>query len=158
VQSPLLVTGLLVNGRMVEVKGGVTLNCEMASTLPGWVAQVDGYLAAKQNTKVTSITVGTSYMCRDRNTGSANGAVSEHGFADAVDVVGFTLEDGRTVNVASGWADANAADGRMLRYAHDAACSIFTTTLGPEANAQHQDHFHVDLGCHGKTCTARMCE
>ncbi|MDB5910459.1 MAG: extensin family protein [Massilia sp.] len=58
-QSPLAVTGLLINGRTVEVKGGVTLNCEMASTLPGWVSQVDGYLAAKQNTKVKSISVGT---------------------------------------------------------------------------------------------------
>ncbi|MDB5910460.1 MAG: extensin family protein [Massilia sp.] len=97
-------------------------------------------------------------MCRERNTGSANSTLSEHGFADAVDVVGFTLEDGRTVNVSTGWPDASAPDGRMLRYAHDAACSMFTTTLGPEANALHKDHFHLDLGCHGKTCTARMCE
>jgi hypothetical protein len=158
VQSPLSLAGVLVNGRMVEVMGGVTLNCEMASTLPGWVAQVDGYLSAKQNTRVKAITIGTSYLCRDRNTGSANDTLSEHGFADAVDVVGFTLEDGRTVSVSGGWADANAPDGRMLRFAHDVACSMFTTTLGPEANALHKDHFHLDLGCHGKTCTARMCE
>jgi len=30
--------------------------------------------------------------------------------------------------------------------------------LGPEANAQHSEYFHIDLGCHGKTCTARLCE
>jgi hypothetical protein len=157
-QSPMAVTGVLVNGRMVEVKGGVTLNCEMASSLPGWASQVDGYLFSKQNARVKSINVGTSYMCRDRNTGTANNTLSEHGFADAVDVTGFTLDDGRTVNVSTGWPQADQPDGRFLRYAHDAACSMFTTTLGPEANALHHDHFHLDLGCHGKTCTARMCE
>ena len=75
-----------------------------------------------------------------------------------MDVTGFKLEDGRTVTVAGDWTDALSSEGRLLRYAHDAACSQFTTVLGPEANALHHDHFHVDLGCHGKTCTSRLCE
>ena len=29
--------------------------------------------------------------------------------------------------------------------AHAAACRIFGTTLGPEANADHRNHFHVDM-------------
>jgi hypothetical protein len=101
--------------------------------------------------------VGTSYLCRPVNN-AEGGNISEHGFADALDVIGFALEDGRTVTVESGWSDALSEDGRLLRFAHDAACSVFTTTLGPEANALHRDHFHVDLGCHGRTCTARLCE
>ena len=34
---------------------------------------------------------------------------------------------------------------RFLRSAHVAACRIFGTTLGPEANEAHRNHFHVDM-------------
>jgi hypothetical protein len=33
----------------------------------------------------------------------------------------------------------------FLHEAHEAACKIFGTTLGPEANADHRNHFHVDM-------------
>ncbi|MFT3731400.1 MAG: extensin family protein [Hyphomicrobium sp.] len=33
----------------------------------------------------------------------------------------------------------------FLHEAHEAACKIFGTTLGPEANAAHRNHFHVDM-------------
>jgi len=34
---------------------------------------------------------------------------------------------------------------RFLREAHKRACKLFGTTLGPEANTAHRNHFHVDL-------------
>lgn len=33
----------------------------------------------------------------------------------------------------------------FLHAAHRSACTIFGTTLGPEANAAHRNHFHVDM-------------
>lgn len=33
----------------------------------------------------------------------------------------------------------------FLHASHRAACTIFGTTLGPEANAAHRNHFHVDM-------------
>jgi hypothetical protein len=33
----------------------------------------------------------------------------------------------------------------FLRGAHRAACQIFGTVLGPEANSAHKNHFHVDM-------------
>jgi len=156
-RSPLELTGVLANGRMVPVSGGVITDCGMASAMPEWISAVDSYLKARDNTQVAEVIVGTSYMCRNVNNAS-EGSLSFHAFADAIDVAGFKLEDGRTVTVEGDWADALSSEGRLLRYAHDAACSQFTTVLGPEANALHNDHFHVDLGCHGKTCTARLCE
>jgi hypothetical protein len=157
VQSPISLTGVSVNGRMVPVTGGVVTDCAVATVLPQWAEAIDGYLWAHENGRLKTIIVGTSYMCRPRNN-VAGADISEHGFADALDVVGFELEDRRKVTVTAGWADALSNDGRLLRFAHDSACSVFTTTLGPEANALHHDHLHVDLGCHGKTCTARLCE
>jgi hypothetical protein len=43
---------------------------------------------------------------------------------------------------------------RFLRAAHAAACRIFGTTLGPEANEAHENHFHVDMAArkHKKIC------
>lgn len=33
----------------------------------------------------------------------------------------------------------------FLREAHKAACRVFGTTLGPEANDDHRNHFHIDM-------------
>jgi hypothetical protein len=152
-RSPLALTGVMVNGRMVEVIGGVVADCSVATVLPQWAAAIDGYLQSRSNTQLTAINVGTSYFCRRVNN-AAHGNISEHGFGNALDITGFAFEDGRTVAVETGWSDALSEDGRLLRF----ACSLFTTTLGPEANALHHDHFHVDMGCHGGRCTARLCE
>ena len=95
-------------------------------------------------------------MCRPRN--HVEGAdVSEHGFANALDVIGFRLADGRTVTLSDGWTDPLAPAGRLLRFAHDAGCANFHD-VGAGGHALHADHLHLDLGCHGKICTARLCE
>ena len=156
-QSPLVVTAVMSRGRMLPLSSPITTNCQMASALPGWVADVDGYAEAMLGSPLATVITGTSYMCRARNGGDA-GFTSEHGFANAVDVSGFTLEDGRSIAVAADWLPAMAPEGRLLRLAHDAGCAGFTTVLGPEANAEHADHLHLDLGCHGASCTARICE
>lgn len=155
--SPLLVSGVLVHGRMVPLSSPVTTNCQLASALPGWVEAVDGYAQAMLDSDVAEIATGTGYMCRNRNNAS-DGFTSEHGFANAVDVMGFTLADGRRIGVEQNWLPAGAPEGRLLRLAHDAACGDFTTVLGPEANGEHHDHIHLDLGCHGASCTALICE
>lgn len=156
-RSPLVVTGVLVRGHMVPLSAPVTTNCQMASALPGWAESVDGYTSSALGSRLASIDTGTSYMCR-AVVGGDTGRLSEHGFANAVDVTGFTLADGRKIAVEANWMSAAAPEGRLLRLAHDAACGDFTTVLGPEANEEHHDHLHLDLGCHGQSCTARICE
>jgi len=42
-------------------------------------------------------------------------------------------------------APAPGPSSRFLRAAHAAACRLFGTTLGPEANEAHRNHFHVDM-------------
>jgi hypothetical protein len=156
-RSPLALTGVLVNGRMVKLSGTAVVNCEMAMSLPGWAGDVDGFAFAQGKARLETITVGTSYMCRERRTGAGSSDLSEHAFANALDVLGFTLSDGQTLSVEGGWG-RDEAGGRILRFAHDAACTRFMTTLGPETNALHKDHLHIDQGCHGKSCSARLCE
>ena len=156
-QSPLLVTAVRVNGREIGLSSPVTTNCSMAGAFADWVGEVDAYSGAALDSPIETVTTGTSMMCRNR-VGDGDGFVSEHGFANALDIVGFTLADGTAISVEADWDDAAALPGRLLRQAHGAACGRFTTVLGPEANAEHEDHFHLDLGCHGQSCTARICE
>jgi hypothetical protein len=157
VQSPLSLEAVNANGRNVPLNAPVTTDCDIATALPGWIADVDSYLISHDNTRIATVIVGTNYACRNVDN-AATGKLSFHAFADALDVVGFKLEDGRTITVEQGWTGTEEQGSRIIRFAHDAACTHFTTVLGPEANALHHDHLHVDLGCHGSRCVARLCE
>jgi hypothetical protein len=52
---------------------------------------------------------------------------------------------------------SDAPDGKsaFLRAAHQAACAIFKTVLGPEANRAHRNHFHLDMS---QRRSAAICE
>jgi hypothetical protein len=156
-QSPLSLEAVMANGRSVPLNAPVTTDCSMATALPGWIADVDRWLVATEDTRIETVNVGTSYMCRNVNN-ARSGELSFHAFGDALDVIGFTLDDGRTIAVETAWPGTVEQGSRIIRFAHDAACTHFTTVLGPEANELHRDHLHIDLGCHGQRCTARLCE
>jgi Uncharacterized protein conserved in bacteria len=156
-RSPLSITALNANGREIALSSPVITNCAMAGALADWAGAVDAYANAALDSPLASLETGTSMMCRNRN-GGEEGFMSEHGFANALDLVGFTLADGRRIAVEADWLPASAPEGKLLRQAHGAACGHFTTVLGPEANAEHADHLHLDLGCHGQSCTAQICE
>ncbi|HWV20660.1 MAG TPA: extensin family protein [Devosia sp.] len=156
-QSPLEVTALNLNGKTVELTSPIQTNCEMATALADWAGEVDAYARAALKSELAALQTGTSYICRAR-VGGAEQFTSEHGFANALDVAGFTLADGRSIAVKDDWLPATTPEAKLLRQSHGAACGTFTTVLGPEANADHRDHLHFDLGCHGQTCTAQICE
>ncbi|MBA4782458.1 MAG: extensin family protein [Rhizobiales bacterium] len=46
---------------------------------------------------------------------------------------------------------------KNLPYCNVTDFTRFTTVSGPDVNAQHRDHLHLDLGCHGASCTALIC-
>lgn len=85
-----------------------------------------------------------SYACRNVY-GRATGRRSRHATASALDVAAFRLEDGRTVTLRRDWGGGDA-EARFLEAVRDGACGIFDAVLGPEYNAAHADHFHLDLG------------
>lgn len=70
---------------------------------------------------------------------------SQHAYANALDIVGFRLRDGRRISVLRDWP-GDDAEARFLRQVQAAACEHFNLTLGPDYNAAHRDHFHVDMG------------
>ncbi len=70
---------------------------------------------------------------------------SQHSYANALDMVGFRLRDGQHISVLRDWP-GQGDKARFLRLVQEAACDSFNVTLGPEYNAAHRDHFHVDMG------------
>nr|WP_144277068.1 extensin family protein [Pseudomonas resinovorans] len=91
---------------------------------------------------VTAIDHLGSFACRSIGGSQRR---SQHASANALDIAGFRLADGRRISVARHW-DGEGAEARFLRLVRDAACTHFSVTLGPDYNAAHRDHFHVDMG------------
>jgi hypothetical protein len=105
---------------------------------------------------VVEMKVAASYGCRPRNNQSG-GKLSEHGYANALDISAFTLADGRVVTVKGGWW-GEERERLFLRAVHEGACGEFTTVLGPNSDKFHHDHFHVDLARHGRDGRQRYCK
>ncbi len=72
--------------------------------------------------------------------------LSEHALANAVDVAGFDLADGRRVMVETGWRSDDARVREFLQVIHTSACRRFQTVLSPDYNAAHHNHLHLDMG------------
>ena len=98
---------------------------------------------------VTGVRHLGSYNCRNVYHRAA-ARRSQHATANALDVAGFILADGREVRLPRDWGgDAPAPPGTpaaFLRDVRDGACRYFKAVLGPDYNAAHQDHFHLDRG------------
>jgi hypothetical protein len=239
------------------------VDCELAGALAGWIKNDVQPLALKHfGAKIVRIEVMSDYSCRT-SAGRGTKHLSEHAFANALDIGAFVTEKGKTASVLEGWgtpkreiaeriaaekeeaekdaaalatansqAQGNVKDSatkansgkpapvavasnlgtlaastakpvhaktgidklaitlpgssnspnddltklggpkgpnarkpdapinvaaasvverppgpqaQFLHEVHAAACRIFGTTLGPEANADHRNHFHVDM-------------
>lgn len=92
--------------------------------------------------KISRIEHLGAYSCR-RMYGASEGRWSEHATANAIDIAGFVLEDGRRISVLRGW-NGDGDEARFLRAVRDGACNSFGTVLSPDYNAAHADHFHFD--------------
>ena len=73
--------------------------------------------------------------------------LSEHAFANAIDVAGVVLRDGTAISVAE--ADAQPTHAAFLREVGTRACDVFRTVLGPGFDGQHRDHVHLDMAILG---------
>jgi hypothetical protein len=156
-QSPLSLEAVSANGRSIPFNATITTDCGMATALPAWISEVDSYLFAHDKTRIKTINVSTNYECRNVDH-AKEGNLSFHSFADALDIMSFTLADGRTIDIKTGFNGTEEQGSRILRFARDSACTHFMTVLGPDADSSHQDNMHLDLACHGKNCTTRLCQ
>jgi hypothetical protein len=123
------------------------VTCEAASALALWLAH-DLQQVAQDilGQRVTAVQSYGSYSCRNIIGAKFwKNRRSEHASANAIDIGGFTLANGRQISVRGQWR-GNGPEARFLRAAHASACRYFRVVLGPDYNAEHHDHFHFDRG------------
>jgi hypothetical protein len=135
---------IVVEGGRADL-GDPVMTCGQALAVSIWERQVLQPAAYDLlGAGVSRIDQFGSYSCR-RIYGGATGNLSQHATANALDVGGMRLTDGRRVSVKSDWADPGPK-GQFLRRVRDQGCKLFGTVLSPDYNAAHHDHLHLDMG------------
>ena len=132
--------------------GAEQLTCEVAAALALWVEyEVQPLAVAEFGSRVAALQDMGTYSCRNI-VGNERWAQmrSQHALANAVDIGGFRLEDGRKISVAKDWK-GKGPEARFLRAAHERACRYFRVAIGPDFNPAHWNHLHYDRGIF-KTC------
>lgn len=71
--------------------------------------------------------------------------LSEHAYANAIDITDFELENGLVINIEKDWGDTSTA-ALFLKEAASNACKVFNMVISPDYNEVHKDHFHLDVG------------
>lgn len=83
-----------------------------------------------------------SYSCR---TIAGTNRMSQHARGNAIDIAGFRTKGGKWITLKRNWS-ADDSTATFLSEANRTACNWFNIVLGPDYNAAHADHFHLDLG------------
>src|SRR5690625_3023443 len=134
-----------ISGTSVDFNNGFVATCPLAATYAIFEADVLQAAAQKHfGQAVTSVEHWGTYACRNRNNRTA-GPRSEHATGNAIDIASFTLADGRRVTVLEGWR-GRSDERAFLREIHQGACSLFQGVIGPDNDAAHRDHLHLDMG------------
>lgn len=136
--------GVLLTKQTVSYGGGVLLRCAAAASLVLWerhVLQQEAERVLKK--KVRAIRTLGTFSCRNIYH-KKDARLSQHATANAIDIAGFTFEDGSSASVLKDWGKAER--GEFLRALHNGACRFFGGVLSPDYNAAHANHFHFDMG------------
>ncbi len=157
VPNPVRISVIETPAGKVDFPSTPVLNCVFAKRFTAWVSDIAApVVKAHTGEGLAAIVTGPGYECRGRN-GDTTTKISEHAFGNAVDIASFRLEDKESMPVAN-VQKAGHVESRWLMALRISACGYFTTVLGPGSNAAHAEHYHFDLGLHGKSGNYRICE
>lgn len=123
------------------------MRCGLAEAFAGWVRY--GVVPASRQilgSEVVRVESFGTYACRGVVGTGRSTRLSEHAVSNAVDIAAFRLADGRRIAVLGGWTSGDPAVRQFLRAVHGSGCKRFRTVLGPDYNAAHANHFHMDMG------------
>ncbi len=113
------------------------MDCGTAQALLEWVQRGARPAVGSRGGGLAGLKVMGHYVCRSRNN-RPGARMSEHGLGRAIDIGAVVLRDGSRLSIAGDWPDP------ALTAMHEAACGIFSTTLGPRSDGYHEDHLHYD--------------
>ena len=170
-----------LSAAQVQIGPPVLLSCRAAVSLALW----EQHVLMPKATRLLGSTAQKidhfgSYACRNVY-GREEGRRSQHATADALDLAGVVLSDGRRITVARHWQPADAPtvgpavpvisavskvaavpasaaaaaaptpEAQFLNALHAGACRYFDGVLGPAYNQAHADHLHMERG-NWRTC------
>jgi hypothetical protein len=119
------------------------MRCAMAARLYVWERHVLQPAARRiLGEEIVEVLHFGSFSCR---TIRGRSSMSEHATANAFDLSGFRTKSGKVISVKRDWNKQTVED-HFLHAARDGLCDWFNSTLSPDYNADHADHFHVDMG------------
>ena len=139
----------ITGGDVTPLAGNPVMQCPLAVRYVIWDRQVLRPAAeAAFGSRVTRVNEVGTYACR-RIYGQTEltARPSEHARANALDIGGMTLADGRRVSVLEDWdgtGPAGAGGETFLKRLRDGACRVFSTVLTPDYNEAHANHLHLD--------------
>lgn len=126
---------------------GPIMACSVAAGLALWEWNIVQPAARRHlGARVVAFDQFGTYNCRHI---AGRRAWSEHSTADAIDIAGFRLDDGRRISVLKDW-QGEGDRVAFLREVRDGACKTFSTVLSPDYNNAHRDHLHLDQAERGK--------
>ncbi|MFM7028208.1 MAG: extensin family protein [Chakrabartia sp.] len=139
------INSILLTGAGANITGLRATQCPLARNFAAWIrGPVQQAARDFYGQSIVRVETMGSYACRTVR-GVASASLSEHAFANAIDVSGFVLASGRRITVLNGWT-TGGDDAEFLRRIRKAACRQFQTVLSPDYNAAHRDHLHLDMG------------
>jgi hypothetical protein len=157
IANPVQISAIATPAGKVDFPGGPILNCIFAKRFTAWVSDIAApVVRAHTGEALIAIATGSSFECRNRN-GDTTAKISEHASGNAIDIAAFRLADKESLPVAN-VQKTEDVESRWLMALRVSACGYFTTVLGPGSNAAHAEHYHFDLGIHGKSSNYRICE
>lgn len=132
----------------VPYSAPLRVSCPLAAALYLWEREVLQPTAEEfLGVAVARVEHVGTYACR-RVYGGRSGRPSQHASANAIDIIGYTLDDGRVVSVLKHY-DEDDPMGAFLRALQSRSCGVFRGVLGPDYNDRHADHVHYDMGPYG---------
>ena len=130
----------------VPVANLTAVRCGEARAFIGWTRNAVAPAAYQMlGSELARIDSMGSYACRNV-VGSARNASrrSGHAIANAIDVGGFVLKDGRRITVLNDWNSPDPQVRQFLQTIRASACKRFGTVLSPDYNAAHRNHLHLE--------------
>lgn len=124
------------------------VTCQLALGLAHFETVLNRTAIEYLGTKVTSVTHGGTYNCRSM---ARFRMVSEHSYANAIDIRAFGLSDARTLSVLKHFGrpgdEAESPETRFLRQIGQRAFdeNVFSVVVTRYFDEIHRDHIHVDM-------------
>lgn len=155
VDQPVTLTALASPGMHVDFPDKPLIACSTAEIFADFLSQFMVPLAkGSYGQPIAAIGTGPGLECRPRNN-VAGAKLSAHSQGLAIDIAQFRLGDGRIYKVGS---PTDQRDRDFDRAVRAGACGYFHTALGPGADPDHANHWHMDLEPRGSNGTSRFCQ